>query len=135
MHRAGMVNVGQLLREQQQDDQVFSVGFGTYIGSVIAAKSWEESFETMRVPPARLNSWEELLNRTGAHDKILLFDKENSILFNRWVGHRAIGVIYHPEYEAHGNYVPSKIAQRYNAFVFINETKALTPIPINKPFP
>lgn len=132
MRREGMVNVGQLLREQQRNEEVFSVGFGTYTGSVIAAKSWGDRFENMRIPPARLNSWEELLNRTGAHDKILLFDKANYTLFNRWVGHRAIGVLYHPEYEAHGNYVPSKIAQRYDAFVFINETTALTPLLIEK---
>ncbi len=133
MRRAGMVNVGQLLREQQLSEEVFSVGFGTYTGSVIAASSWGTPFQKMRIPPARLNSWEELLNRTGAHNKILLFDNGNYALFDRWVGHRAIGVVYHPEYEAHGNYVPSKIAQRYDAFVFINDTKALTPIPIDKP--
>ena len=133
MHREGMVNVGQLMREQQHAEGVFAVGFGTYKGSVIAASSWGAPFQKMTVPPARLNSWEELLNRTGAHDKLLIFDDDNHALFNRWVGHRAIGVVYQPEYEAHGNYVPSKISQRYNAFIFINETTALTPIPIEKP--
>lgn len=133
MRRAGMVNVGQLLREQQHQDGIFSIGFGTYTGSVIAARSWGEPFQNMRIPPARLNSWEELLNRTGAYDKILLFDNANYALFDRWIGHRAIGVVYHPEDESRGNYVPSKIAQRYDAFIFINDTKALTPIPVENP--
>lgn len=132
MRREGMVNVGQLMREQQHAEGVFALGFGTYTGSVIAASSWGAPFQKMRVPPARLNSWEELLNRTGAHDKLLIFGDDNHALFNRWVGHRAIGVVYHPEYEAHGNYVPSKISERYDAFIFINETTALTPIPIEK---
>lgn len=135
MHREGMVNVGQLMREQLHAEGVFAVGFGTYMGSVIAANSWGAPFQKMRVPPARLNSWEELLNRTGAYDKLLLFGDDNHALFDRWVGHRAIGVVYHPEYEAHGNYVPSKISQRYDAFIFINETTALTPLSIEKPIP
>ena len=33
-----------------------------------------------------------------------------------------------PKYEAQGNYVPSIISERYDAFVFIDETKALTPL-------
>jgi len=36
----GMVNVGQLLREQFQIDGVISVGFGSYEGSVIAGRNW-----------------------------------------------------------------------------------------------
>ncbi|MET1014068.1 MAG: erythromycin esterase family protein, partial [Paenisporosarcina sp.] len=41
---------------------------------------------------------------------------------------RAIGVVYNPEYEAFGNYVPSKMGNRYDAFIYIDETKALSPL-------
>jgi erythromycin esterase-like protein len=43
-------------------------------------------------------------------------------------GHRAIGVVYRPKHEHFGNYVPSKIPYRYNAFIYLDETSALHPI-------
>ena len=36
----------------------------------------------------------------------------------------------HPEYEKHGNYVPSILPLRYDAFIFIDETKGLHPLHI-----
>jgi erythromycin esterase-like protein len=46
------------------------------------------------------------------------------------VGHRAIGVVYNPEHERFGNYVPSVMPKRYDAFLFLDETTALHPIHI-----
>ncbi|AZN41024.1 erythromycin esterase family protein [Paenibacillus albus] len=123
-----MVNVGQLVREQaQQTDDVFIIGAGTYRGTVIAANAWESKLEAMRVPPAMKGSWEELMHEAGAHDQWLIFKGADSPLFHDTYGHRAIGVVYHPHYER-GNYVPSVMAERYDAFVFINESHALTPL-------
>lgn len=127
MKDEGMVNVGQLLREHYEDGEVFAVGFGTFKGSVIAADQWGNSFEKMEVPPAQQDSWENALHRTGAHNKILLFTDENRQHFGT-IDHRAIGVVYNPKYEAYGNYVPSDIAARYDAFVHIDETNAVRPI-------
>ncbi len=39
MASEGMVNVGQILREQH-GSQVYAIGFGTYEGTVIAGRSW-----------------------------------------------------------------------------------------------
>jgi hypothetical protein len=39
MARAGMLNIGQLVREQHRDDGVVLAGFGSHHGSVIAGKS------------------------------------------------------------------------------------------------
>ncbi|MNR55686.1 Erythromycin esterase [compost metagenome] len=83
----------------------------------------------MRVPSAIKNSWEELLHRTGAEDKLLIFKSEDLILEESVVGHRAIGVVYHPEWER-GNYVPTRIAKRYDAFIYLDQTRALTPITV-----
>jgi erythromycin esterase-like protein len=47
------------------------------------------------------------------------------------LGHRAIGVVYDPDHEQ-GNYVPSIIPKRYDAFVFIDKTSALHPIQIQQ---
>jgi erythromycin esterase-like protein len=45
-------------------------------------------------------------------------------------GHRAIGVVYNPISEQRGNYVPSSIADRYDALVFLDQTEALGPLAI-----
>lgn len=123
-----LINVGQIMREQYGMDNTFAIGFGTYEGTVIAADSWGDPMEVIDVPPSKLNTWEGQLHAAGAEDKILLFNDENREVFNAWIGHRAIGVVYNPEFEAYGNYVPSRVGSRYDAFIFIDQTKALKPL-------
>jgi erythromycin esterase-like protein len=130
MAKEGLVNVGQILREKYGKDQVYAVGFGTHRGTVMAANRWGEEMEVMNVPQAALGSWEDLMHAAGPNDKYILFNNENAHFFNNEIGHRAIGVVYNPEYEHLGNYVPSVMSERYDAFIFIDETKALTPIEV-----
>lgn len=125
----GMVNVGQLVRERHGDDGVFLVGFGSHHGSVIAGKDWEAPMEKMTVPPGREGSWEDVLHRAGDADKLLLLEDvrdTDDFLIER--GHRAIGVVYHSEYEHLGNYVPTVLPRRYDAFCYFDETHALHPL-------
>ena len=42
--------------------------------------------------------------------------------------HRAIGVVYDPAYERYGNYVPTVLPRRYDAFVYLDQTSALHPL-------
>ncbi|HEX8563211.1 MAG TPA: erythromycin esterase family protein [Flavobacterium sp.] len=131
MAAGGMVNVGQLVREEYGRENVFIVGFGSYRGKVIAAESWGAKVRTMTVPRARKDSWEELLHRGGEHDRMLFSDEIRKIpQLMKPMGHRAIGVQYNPFYES-GNYVPTIIPDRYDAFLFIDETSALRPIEID----
>lgn len=123
-----MINVGQLIREQYGKENTFAIGFGTYEGTVIAADSWGEPLQVIDVPPAKLSSWEGQLRAAGEEDKVLLFTEENRELFNDWIGHRAIGVVYNPDFEAYGNYVPSRVGSRYDAFIYIHQSKALRPL-------
>ncbi len=133
MHRHGMVNVGQLARERWKDQAVFSVGFGSYRGTVIAGESWGAPMEEMEVPAARKDSWEELLHREGPEDKVIICREiKDYELMSKRLSHRAIGVVYDPTMERYGNYVPSLIPARYDAFMFIDETKALHPIYTSK---
>ena len=44
------------------------------------------------------------------------------------LGHRAIGVVYDPRREQWGNWVPSVVPRRYDAFMFLDETRALDPL-------
>jgi erythromycin esterase-like protein len=124
MEAEGMVNVGQLVREQYGEKRVFAVGFGSHRGTVIAADQWGGESKRMRVPEGVPGSWEDLLYRAGPEDKIMLFDKNNEYLLEP-LGHRAIGVVYNPRYER-GNYVPSVIPNRYDAFVYVDKSNALT---------
>jgi erythromycin esterase len=126
---SGMVNVGQLVREQHQGEGVILVGFGSHRGSVIAGKAWNAPMERMPVPKAREGSWEDIMHRAGAVDKLLLLPdvRDNEALLESR-GHRAIGVVYHPGRERYGNYVPTVLPRRYDAFLYIDETEALHPI-------
>jgi erythromycin esterase len=129
MLRAGMFNVGQLVREKHEQEGVSLIGFGSYEGSVIAGSHWGAPMEEMIVPEAAKNSWEEILHQTFLKDRILLLNNipQNSSLFKPR-GHRAIGVVYHPESDAFSNYVPTVLPNRYNAFIYLEKTKALKPI-------
>ncbi|CAH0346400.1 erythromycin esterase family protein [Bacillus sp. CECT 9360] len=129
----GLINVGQVVREQNRPEDVYVVGFGTHSGTVIAAEQWGVEFEEKIVPKAQLDSWEDVLHRSGAYDKMIFFNDENRHLFSSRIGHRAIGVVYNPEYEHLGNYVPSVISERYDAFIFINESRALKPLKVSVP--
>lgn len=71
----GMVNVGQLAREEFGEESVFAVGFGSYSGSVIAASNWGGAIQTMPVPPAPGNSWEGYLHAIAPANKIILSDE------------------------------------------------------------
>jgi erythromycin esterase-like protein len=85
--------------------------------------------QRMLVPYAREGSWEDILHRASAKDKLLLLSDGSvsaSMLETR--GHRAIGVVYDPAYEAFGNYVPSVLPRRYDAFLYLDETEALRPL-------
>jgi erythromycin esterase-like protein len=129
MARTGMVNVGQLARERHAGDGVVLVGFGSHRGSVIAGVEWSAPMERMPVPPAREGSWEDVLYRAGAANKLLLLaDGAVPAGFIDTRGHRAIGVVYDPAYEAFGNYVPTVLPRRYDAFLYIDETEALHPL-------
>lgn len=133
MYSQGMVNVGQLTREKYSVENVYAVGFGCYKGTVIASTKWGNPYEIMTVPEAKKGSFEYYLHKAGAGDKILLFNDENKSEFKDTIGHRAIGVVYHPEYEHMGNYVPSRMSDRYDAFIYHETTEALHPINVSQP--
>ncbi len=129
MAHGGMVNVGQLVREKWGASASFSVGFGSYRGSVIAGESWGDPMRKMQLPPARSGSWEIFLHDAWPADKVILSsDIKNQEFLRNFINHRAIGVVYNPENEKYGNYVPTIIPERYDAFVFIDETRALHPL-------
>jgi erythromycin esterase len=128
MAENGLVNVGQLTRERWGEGGVTIIGCGSHRGSVIAAAEWGAPMERMPVPPAREGSWEAVLHRAVGEDRLLVFSgpEEDELLRER--NHRAIGVVYHPGSERYGNYVPTVLPRRYDAFLYLDETRALRPL-------
>jgi erythromycin esterase-like protein len=131
MKESGMVNIGQLIREEHGQEGVYIVGFSSYQGSVIAGQNWGAPLQRMQVPAAQAGSWEALLHQSEPANKLILTKhlKDNPVYMQRR-GHRAIGVVYDPSNE-NGNYVPTVLPERYDAVLFIDQTEALHPLPAN----
>lgn len=127
----GLVNVGQLVREQHGNSGVFLAGFGSASGTVIAGDFWGAPMKKMEVPQAIKGSIEDKLHQLDGENKLVIL-KDNPTLqdaFSHRAGHRAIGVVYHPERER-GNYVPTVLSKRYDAFLYLDKTTALHPLKI-----
>jgi len=126
---AGMLNVGQVVRQRHDRDGVVLVGFGGYRGSVIAAPAWGAPMRAMPVPPAPPGTHEDLLHQVAPHPSLLVFgDRRDGPWLSARRGHRAIGVVYNPERERSGNWVPTVMGRRYDAFVSFADTEALHPL-------
>ncbi len=128
----GMFNIGDLARIEHHDKGVVLVGFGSYEGTVMAGRKWGAAMQSMKLPEAKKGSWEYLLHKAGKENKLLVMDdfSRNEMLMENHIGHRAVGVVYNPELEQYGNYVPTILPMRYDAFIFQDETKALHPLHI-----
>jgi len=130
----GMRNIGQIIRERHSKDGVFLVGFGSNEGTVIAGEAWDEPWEKKKVPSAPTNSWEHIFKKANSEEipnKLLIFSqcKEDRKLFEEVKGHRAIGVVYQPVHDKFSNWVPTVLAKRYDAFIYLDKTMALHPLP------
>jgi erythromycin esterase-like protein len=133
MARAGMRNIGWLTRARFGSEQVFSVGFATWRGKVLAGSQWGAPVEVMTMPAAISGSIEDYLHQTGI-SPLLLFPDAAELAKNllRPIQHRAVGVAYNPLSES-GNYVWSELPRRYNAMIFIDETSALKALSFDEP--
>jgi erythromycin esterase-like protein len=122
----GSINIGQLVREQLADLNPKTIGFGSYEGTVLAGSEWGAPMRNMHMPKAIEGSWEYLLHRTGKGDQLIFMDAlKDDAQFKEPIPHRAIGVVYHPRYEHLGNYVPSILPERYDAFIHIDRSEAV----------
>lgn len=130
MKGAGLYNIGQLAREHFGEENVFLMGFGAYSGSLIAGRAWGEEAENMVLPKAKENSWEAFCHGAGSQFYVLSKDLLPHPQLKQSIPHRAVGVVYSPDRERFGNYVPTVIPRRYDGFVFFDESRALHPIDI-----
>jgi erythromycin esterase len=132
MNAHGQVNIGGLAREKYGREKVALVGFSTYQGTVTASHSWDGPIQVLPVPKAVENSVEaefhNAVTDVGSPDFYVQFGNEPKFCpLAETLGQRAIGVVYHPPSERRGNYVPTILSERYDAFVFFDETEAVSP--------
>jgi len=129
MGDSGMFNIGELARKRHGRDNVALIGFGSYRGSVLAGDAWGEPVKVINLPAGKKGSFEEMCHEAGDQFFILSDDIRESEFFEKAIPHRAVGVVYHPERVQYGNYFPSIIPDRYDAFIFFDRSDALNIIP------
>jgi protein-L-isoaspartate(D-aspartate) O-methyltransferase len=125
----GEHNIGQLIRERFADE-VALIGFGTHAGTVTCATDWDGPTETKRVLPSRSDSYERLCH-DAAIPRFLLDLTADETLRRRLAEprlERFIGVIYRPETERWSHYSEAVLPRQLDAYVWFDETRALTPL-------
>ena len=127
----GEFNIGELCRKAYGGDAVL-VGFGTDRGTVAAASDWDEPMEVKDVRPARPDSHERIFRDAGL-GRFLTDWRENGQAelkeaLSRPRLERAIGVVYRPETELYSHYFEAVMAEQFDAFVWFDETRAVTPL-------
>lgn len=129
------VTLGGLAKDQYGEGDVCLVGFGTYEGKALAARSWGGAPRETELAPAREGSWEHYFHGacrdSGIGRCFVTFapgDAESP--FGESRDFRSIGVAYDPSdpQELDSVYLPVKLARRYDAFVFEDRTSALIPL-------
>jgi protein-L-isoaspartate(D-aspartate) O-methyltransferase len=123
------LNIGQLCRERFGEEAAL-IGFGTHTGMVAAATDWGGGIEVKRVRPSHRDSYERLCHDSGV-PRFLLDLGRDEALRRRLLQprlERFIGVIYRPETELMSHYADASLPQQFDAFVWFDETKAVTPL-------
>jgi erythromycin esterase-like protein len=124
----GELNLGQLCRERFGDEAAL-IGFGTHTGSVAAAHDWDDDMQVMRVRPSLPESVERLCHDTGIASFLLdLRDRSVREALIDWHLERFIGVIYRPDTERLSHYAGVCLPGQFDAYVWFDETTAVTPL-------
>ncbi len=124
-------NFGHLCR-RHFGARVYSVGFGTDHGTVLAARGWNGESERMRLKPAQAGSFEQLFHDTGAPAFMLPLRTPRRLALREELSQRrlerAIGPIYRPGTESMSHYLEASLATQFDEYVWFDETKALCPL-------
>ncbi|CDO35131.1 erythromycin esterase family protein [Novosphingobium sp. KN65.2] len=132
----GEFNIGELCRAAFGDEAVL-IGFGTDRGTVAAASDWGADMRVMQVRPARDDSWEAAFRRTGHARSLTQWcghkDPQLIEMLSQTLLERAIGVVYRPETERASHYFESVLADQFDAFVWFEQTRAVTPLGHERP--
>jgi erythromycin esterase-like protein len=130
MGSQGELNLGQLLRERHGDAALL-VGFFSHSGTVMAAPVWGQAGQVYQMLPALPGSYSALFHDAGIPTFSLMLRGNGQLAsaFGSGLLERAIGVIYLPETERQSHYFDARLAQQFDAAVFIDRTSAVSPLP------
>jgi len=121
----GELNLGQLVREMNPVDNVVTIGFSTYDGTVTAAHNWDEPAQHKRVRPGLRGSYEELLHEVGLP---AFYMRTDAAELRKSRLQRAIGVIYRPETERQSHYYMADLPREFDWMIHIDRTQAVEPL-------
>ena len=132
----GETNIGELCRTAFGSDLV-AIGFSTDHGTVAAASDWGGQMEIKSVRPGRDDSLEQAFHRSG-HARFLCDWRQPSRqalreVLSKPILQRAIGVIYRPETELQSHYFKSVPSEQFDALVWFDESRAVTPLGHERP--
>lgn len=133
---AGEFNIGELCRNAWGREAVL-IGMGTDRGTVAAADDWDAPMRVKQVRPSRHDSWEQVFLQVGLPATLTdwrgdarrgdsrgeLRDALTDTLLER-----AIGVIYRPASERQSHYFEAVLADQFDAWIWLEETRAVSPL-------
>jgi erythromycin esterase-like protein len=132
----GEFNIGELCRTGYADDAVL-IGFGTDRGTVMAASDWNGPASVKTVLPARDDSYEYAFRHAGLARSLTEWrgprHRDLADALRQPMLERAIGVIYRPDTELSSHYFQAVLAEQFDAYVWFEETKAVTPLAAARP--
>jgi erythromycin esterase-like protein len=132
----GEFNIGELCRTAYGEQSVL-IGFGTDTGTVAAASDWGGTMEVKTVRPAREGSFEHSFRQSGIARSLTDWRNGANRELVSALSHprleRAIGVIYRPETELQSHYFEAVMAEQFDAFVWFEQTQAVTPLGHERP--
>lgn len=133
---SGEFNIGQLCRLVYGEDAVL-IGFGTDTGTVAAANDWGSDMEVKIVRSARPDSYEHAFRLAGVARSLTDWRGRERLalaqVLREPLMERAIGVVYRPETELLSHYFEAVLADQFDAYVWFERSKAVTPLGREKP--
>lgn len=132
----GEFNIGELCHMAHGEEAVM-IGFGTDRGLVAAASEWGGPMEVKVIRSARAGSWEHAFRHAGFARSLTDWrGPARRSLADRLRGpllERAIGVVYRPESELLSHYFVAVLAEQFDAYVWFEETRPVTPLSGERP--
>ena len=126
------LNLGQLCR-QAWADEAWLIGFGTNSGTVACASDWDGPMQVKTVRPSLPESQERQSHNAGIGRFLLDLRPQVHSATRRALAdprlERFIGVVYRPETERWSHYAECRLPEQFDAWVWFNETRAVTPLP------
>jgi len=126
------LNLGQLCKEAWADNARL-IGFGTHTGTVACASEWDGPLEVKEIRPSLAESHERQSHNAGVGRFLLDLRPNMKSALRRGLAEprleRFIGVIYRPETERWSHYAECRLPEQFDAWVWFDETTAVTPLP------